>query len=576
MPDESKKQRLYRLGAQLKQERDSFDAHYRELGEYYFPRRTRFFDQDRNRGDKRNQKIINCTGPLAARTLRSGMMAGITSPARPWRRLTTPDPDLAEFGRVKQWLDVVNRRMTTLSLRSNLFNALPTMYGDAGVFATAAMGVDDDDDDLMRFYTFPVGSYWLATDARGVTNTFMREFQMTVRQLVEKFGNLEAGPDRRWANFSLTVQQAWDLGNYETPISVVWIVAPNPDYRSDRLEAKYKRFTSCYFEQGAGGMTGLSALADLTSLSDDRFLRESGYDRFPILAPRWDVTGEDTYGTACPGMDGLGDVKEVQLLEKRKSRALEKQLNPPLKGPTSLRTQKASLLAGDITYVDEREGQGGLKPIHETTMSIKDVTADIKEKEHRIQRVFYEDLFLMLAQSDRREITAREIDERHEEKLLALGQVLERMNDELLDPLTDIQFDKMLAAGLIPPAPDELRGMDLKVEYISIMAQAQKLVGAAGTERFVSFVGNMAGAFPQVLKKVNAFQVVDEYADMMGVSAKLVVSDDDAMAVQQQEDEAKAAILKGELALKAAEGAKTMSETSLEGDNALARAVGVA
>src|SRR6266571_4949858 len=93
------------------------------------------------------------------------------------------------------------------------------------------------------------------------------------------------------------------------------------------------------------------------------YLQESGFDLFPILAPRWDVTGEDVYGTDCPGMQALGDVKELQALEKKKSNTVEKQLNPPLQGPTSLRNQKASLVAGDITYVDEREGKGGLRRV---------------------------------------------------------------------------------------------------------------------------------------------------------------------------------------------------------------------
>src|SRR5512146_1611744 len=93
-PYQNKRLRYAKLEAQLAQERLSFESQWRELGEQFAPRRTRFFEADRNRGDKRHGKIINESGMLAARTLRSGMFAGITSPARPWRRLTTPDPDL--------------------------------------------------------------------------------------------------------------------------------------------------------------------------------------------------------------------------------------------------------------------------------------------------------------------------------------------------------------------------------------------------------------------------------------------------------------------------------------------------
>ena len=84
--------------------RASFDSHWRELGEYYFPRRPRFFSTDRNKGDKRSQQIVDSTPRFAARTLQSGLHAGLTSPSRPWMRLTTPDTKLSEVGPVKIYL----------------------------------------------------------------------------------------------------------------------------------------------------------------------------------------------------------------------------------------------------------------------------------------------------------------------------------------------------------------------------------------------------------------------------------------------------------------------------------------
>jgi hypothetical protein len=575
---ETRRQRLYRLAAQLKNVRSTYDAHYRELSDNFFPRRTRFFEQDINRGDRRYGKIINPAGPLAARTLRSGMMTGITSPARPWRRLTTPDPDLAEFGPVKEWLFAVNKRMTTIDLRSNLYNVLPTLYGDCAVFGTGCFGLFDDDEDLIRCYPFPVGSYWLATDNRGVVDTFYREMVMTVRQVVEKFGDESAGEAQRWAKFSTAVRGHWDAGNYELPIIVVHWIIPNTEADETKLGARYKPFYSCYYEQGVTGGPGVQS--DVGWASANQFLRESGFDRFPVLAPRWDVTGEDVYGTDCPGMQGLGDAKELQVLERKRSKALEKQLNPPLQGPTSLRNQKASLLAGDITYVDEREGKGGLRPVHETNLSVKDVTESIREKEHNLSRTFYEDLFLMLQQMEGiQPRNTAEIAERHEEKLLVLGQTLERMNDELLDPLTDLEFDKMLKAGLIPPAPPELQGQDLRVEYISIMAQAQKLVGVAGLERFSVYVASLAKAQIEaqqpvtVFDKVDLMHMIDDYGDAMGVSAKTIVPDDVFQQIQQQKQQAAAAQQKLAAAEQASKAAANLAGADMSGDNALTRLV---
>jgi len=109
---QTKRQKYETLRGQLDLERSSFTAHWRDLSDYILPRRSRFTLSDVNRGERKNKNIIDSTATLAARTLRSGMMAGITSPARPWFRLTTPDPEMAEFGPVRGWLDQVQNRMT--------------------------------------------------------------------------------------------------------------------------------------------------------------------------------------------------------------------------------------------------------------------------------------------------------------------------------------------------------------------------------------------------------------------------------------------------------------------------------
>ncbi len=568
--EETKRQRLNKLGAQLRNVRTSYESHWRELGEHFAPRRTRFFVEDKNRGDKRHGKIINESGMLAARTLRSGMFAGITSPARPWRKLTTPDPDLAEFGKVKQWLSHVNRNMQALDQRSNLYNALPTVFGDLGVFGTPAMAVMDDDDDGIRCYNFPVGSFWLATNQRNVIDTCMREFSLTVRQIVTMFGKLTASGAPDWSTFSPTLKSYWDRGQYEQQVWVTHFIYPNMDYDPNKLDAQYKKWSSCYYES-AGSIVG-SMGGTYQAGNAQGFLRESGMDRFRVLAPRWEVCGEDVYASACPGMDALASTKEIQLLEKRKSRAIEKQLNPALKGSPALKNQKVSLIAGDITYVDERDGKVGLSPIHDVNISVSDVGQDILQKEDRVNRIFYVDMFLMLAQMEGiQPRNEKEIAERHEEKLLQLGPVLESVNDDLLEPLTDIEFDRMVFLGMVPDPPEEIQGMKLQVNYESIMAKAQKLVGVAGTERFFSFVGNLAAAWPSVLDKVDSDDAVDEYGDMMGVSASIIRTEEDTQAIraQKQADAQKQQLMAAIPA--GAEAAKNLAGADLSTDNALSR-----
>ena len=561
----TKRQRYDMIRSQLENERSSFISHWRDLGEYILPRRPRFFVSDVNKGDRRNNKIIDSTATLATRTLRSGMMAGMTSPARPWFKITTSDPAYAEDGQIKEWLRIVEERMNTIFVRSNLYNALPIIYADMGVFATAALYVEEDFEDVMRFYAFPIGSYMAGTDSKGRVRMFFREFQMTVRQIIEKYGTVDENGDvSDWSNISETVKNLWQSNQDEQWIEVCHVVLPNPEYNPKMLASKYKKFLSCTYEKGYHGANNYQR-----DFNDDRMLKESGYDYFPVLCPRWGVTGEDVYGTDCPGMDALGDVKALQLLHKRKAQAIEKSINPPMKGPSALRNQKASIIAGDITYFDEREGQSGFKPIHEVRLELQGLLADIQDHQSRIRRAFFEDLFLMLAQTDRRQITAREVEERHEEKLLSLGPVLEQLNQDLLDPLIDITFDFMTRQGYVPQPPEQLQGQRLKVEYVSIMAQAQKLVGITGIERLLDTSLKIVSLTrdPSSVDKVDIDQLLDEYGSDLGVPTNVIRTDDQVQSIREVRAQAVQEQKQMEALQSAGKITKDLSQSDLGGGN---------
>lgn len=550
---ETKRDRLYKLHAALKLERDSWWwPHWRLLSDYILPRRSRFLVTDRNRGDRRNQKIIDPTAMLAARTQRAGMFTGITSPARPWFSLQTPDPDLMESTPVKEWLHVVTERMRAAMLRSNLYNALPILFGDIGTFGTGAFVVLEDARSIFRCYPLPIGSFTLSQSDALRVDTLTREYTMTVRQVIDSFGD----------KASIAVRNMYQNGQYEQPVQITHVVSPNLWADPGMKDGKNMPVSSCYYE---------------TSGDSQTFLRESGFKSFPVMAPRWEVTGEDTYASECPGMVCLGDVQALQLLHKRKAQANEKNLNPPLVAPSSMRNASISQIAGDVTYTDVQGGnKDALRSLYEVRFDISGTLEDIRDHQQRISRAYYEDLFLMLAQSDRRDITAREIDERHEEKMLMLGPVLERLNSELLDPLIDRVFNIMLHRGLFPKPPEELQNVDLRVEYISIMAQAQKLLSANGIERFTGFVANLATEKKDlgVWDKLDTDQIVDEYGSIMGVPPKIVRSDDDAAQARDQRAQQQQQAQQLAMGEQAAKNANLLSKTDTSGDNALTQILG--
>jgi hypothetical protein len=189
----------------------------------------------------------------------------------------------------------------------------------------------------------------------------------------------------------------------------------------------------------------------------------------------------------------------------------------------------------------------------------------------RISRAFHEDLFLLLAQSDRRQITAREVQEKHEEKLIMLGPVLERLQDELLDPLIDRTFNMALRAGILPPPPQELEGTELQVEYVSILAQAQRAVGLASIDRLLNTAVGFAQAKPGILDNIDEDAVAREYHDALGVPQRILHDEKTVEQIREQKAQQQRMAQAAAMAETGASAAKDAAAADMEGDNALTR-----
>lgn len=535
----NKRQRILARKSALWTERSSWVTHWREISDYQQPRAGRFFVTDRNKGDKRANNIIDNTAVFGARTLAAGLMSGVTSPARPWFRLEIQDKDLMESGPVKTWLHNTAVLLRAVFAASNTYRSLHSMYEELGLFGTAASMVLPDFDNVIHHYPLTVGEYALGTGARGEVNTICREFQMTVAQLVEQFGK---------ENCSQTVRDLWNNGSYDSWVDVIHMVQPRKERDYTKRDARNMAYMSCYLEPGKDNW--------------DKFLSESGFERFPALAPRWVVTGNDIYGTS-PGMECLGDVKQLQHQQLRKGQAIDYQVNPPLQVPTKYKEASKARLPGGVFYVDSMGNDKGVRSAFDVQLNLQHLLLDIQDVRERIRSAYYADLFLMLANDTRSGITATEVAERHEEKLLMLGPVLERLHNELLSPLIDITFDYCRRADILPIAPPELQGMELRVEFISVLAQAQRAVATQGMDRLLSTVGQIAGLKPEVLDKIDFDQVVDDYGDAYGVNPKVIVPDSKVAEIRQQRAAAMQAQASAATAPQVVESARTASEINV-------------
>lgn len=549
----------------LRVNRYSWWTHARELADYLLPRRYKWLvtPNQAYRGSQINQHILDSTGTLAARNLASGIMTGKSSPTRPWFELKIGRIDATQTGPISLWLSECKRLMMLVFHESNFYNSIATFYFDLVIFGTAVMLIYEDFEDVARFYNPCFGEYYIDIDGQYRPTILYREFTNTTAQVVDEFGI---------DNVSQTVRDLYELldGSGKTrEIVIAHAIEPNDDGRKLGVPSNFK-FREVFWEWGGtaspqGG--GTNALG---------FLRVKGYHEQLNVTVRWDLVSNDPYGRS-PGMDALPDVKQLQLETRRKAQAIDKMVNPPMVADIQLKNQPASLLPGGLTYVSGMTtGKVGFAPVYTVDPKIREMMEDLAEVRTRIQKIFFNDVLQPISQYETRSnVTAQEIDARRAEALIVLGPVFERIDTEGLSVITERVFNIMARAGILPPAPPEIAGQEIKIEFVSILANAQSAAATTGIDRLLQVAGSLAGVDPAVMDNIDIDFALDKYSSLLQNDPRIIRSPEQLTAIRQQRQQQQEAQQKAEMAEKLAAGAKTLSETNVGGgQNALQQMTG--
>lgn len=547
---------LNRRISEMETERSSFIAHWKELSEFIDPRRGRFFIEDRNKGDKRHKSIINNRATVALRKATAGMFNGAMSPARPWFEYDLMDRDLLKNGEVKNYLSLLKLLVLKVLSSSNFYQMAPVMLRELLLFGTGCMTHVDDFEDVARFDTHTCGSYMVSQNHRKVIDTFVRKFQMTVIQMISKFG---------YDNCSVSVRNNYDNGNYGQWHTVCQFIEPNPFADPTKMTSAFFRYRSIYFEPGKNKQEGAT------------YLSRKGFRGFPVYVPRWETTNEDVYGTNCPGMTSFGDVKGLQFQEKEHAKTIAMNNRPPLQGPPSLRNQPINNLPGGFTGTS---ATGEIKSLFQVDARIQEMMLSIQATERRIDEGFFVPLFMAVTEmagiQPKNELQLKQIDA---ERLLQLGPVLEQIHGEWLAKMVLRVSQQVLDAGIMDaawggPAPRKLQGHALNLQFVSALAMAQRSVGLGAIERTVNFASALRVGGWDVSDKLDAYATLDEYSDLAGAPSKLIVPSDIAKQAQDQRMQQMQMAQMLEQGQQAVNMAKMASDAKLGDKNVLSRAIG--
>lgn len=515
--------------------RDQEIPDWMQVSQFIDPSRGRFSDMPslNNDGGTRQRrrsraKIINNKATYALRVAVAGLSSYMTSKSRPWFKLVTPYPEMNELFSVRVWLDQVTQLLRDTLAGSNFYKQIPVGYTEDMMFGLMSLLIVQDDEEVVRFHTLTAGTHAISIDADGRVDALWRCYPRTLRQLSEKYGeeNLPAQFRKRLK----------ENGGGDVRVNVESLIEKNPDALPGMgalgLQAvKYRPWREVVWVLGSDN-------------DKHGVLNIGGHYEQPFIAVRFNPVADDTYST-CPGIDSLGDIKQLQYLEGKKLKLIDLMAEPPLGLPDTMKAIGSSLSPGTKTYLPQSQNGAKAEPLYvPDANALTAVNAEIREVESRILDSFFYNLFMMMeALGDQVGRTAFEIAQRRDEKAGVLGPTVESISGEGLDLIVIRVFRLLERAGRLPPTPDALRNVPLKIEYTSILAQAMKAEGVISIERTAAFVANMASVYgPQVLDKFDSDQATDEFADRVGTPASLIRDDDTVAAMrasrQQQEQRA--------------------------------------
>lgn len=513
-----------------------------------------------NPARRRDDKMLQGVAWQSAQVFSAGIMSGLTPPSRQWFKFGFSDPELNKDVGATKVLDQRQEIMQAVLAGSNFYNSVHSCYLELP-FGQAPLAIFPDSKTGVRFQPLTIGTYALEVGGDGTVQRLLRRYRLTLEQIVESFGQ-DALPYRYKAQFD---QNRFDNKKY----TVYWLVEPNRDREPGKIGRLNMPYRSMYWMKGS---------------NDNEWLYVGGFEEFPVPVARYIVTGMDAYGKG-PGWFAEGDVNALQVMKKDQLLGIEMGVKPPVTVTHDVMNYGGvNMYPGGMTKMSD--ANSAVRPLFQVGLDIDHVSAEITLTKDDIKRAYAADLFLMLDNIDNGQMTAREIIERQQEKLQQLGPVVQRLQDEFLNRILERVYNILDRSGIFPPIPDDvlelLSGQEMRIDYVSPLAQAQKISGLVNIEQAVSFTLQIAQVWKDATKVIDPLATVEKYMELLGAPAAMRRSKEEVQQMIQAEQEAMQQAQQEQQAMQMAQAlpgitqaAKNATEAANDGNPALADWLGM-
>ena len=484
--------------SRLQEKRSNWESHWQEVADLMLPRKAEI-TKERARGDKRHTQIFDATSVHALELLAASLHGMLTSSANRWFSLRFKETQLNESDEAKEWLEDSTQRMYDVISKSNFQQEIFECYHDLIAFGTSCLMIEEDQEDVLNFSARHIKEIYIQENKKGYVDTLYRRFKMPAQAVVSKFG---------FENVSRDIQNIANKNPFDD-IDLVHVVRPRAEYDPNKKDKKNMPYQSVYFEYGSGHIISIG-----------------GFLEHPYVIPRYLKASTEQYGRS-PGMNALPDVKVLNKMVENSLKAAAKQIDPPLLIPDDGMLAPIRMSPGSINYYRS----GSRDRIEPLNINANNTTTINNENQRRdaINKMFHID---QLVVTENRNMTATEVIQRQEEKMRILGPVLGRLQSELLSPLITRVFNILLRNDLFMEAPDILGQQELKIEFVSPMALAQRGQELQSLMRGLEIFGSLAQTMP-VMDYIDEDGLVKNIIEILGLPAKVIKSDQQVQEIRE-------------------------------------------
>ena len=488
-------------------------------------RSTEEFEQ---RGRDRSGSTYDNTASVASMRLASLLFGNLVNPSLEWFSLQSLNG--VQTRDSMEWMQHAQEQLLTIfrSPNSGFNSAIIECFSDLATFGTCAMMISGQDQ--IRFNALFLDELYFATDHFGRIDTVFRRKFYTADQAGTKFG-----PE----NLSDSVKKTLASNRrYQERREYVHTVMPRQDVEMDDQLPIASRFpfVSVWIDSQEGVV-----------------VHEGGFDSFPYAVGRWRVASGETYGVS-PGIEVADEIRLANAMKKAIIVAGSKASNLPLQVEDDAVIGSVRVLPGGITYVRPGKEIKQL-PVGDPNVSDKQLE-DVREF---IREAYFNDLD-RLPDNDR--MTATEIVQRRQDRLIQMSPSTTRVESEVLGSCIERSLKLAIQKGAVDQPPDELRGGNVKIEYVSPLKISQKSSRVQAFKIWVNEMLPIAQFDPSIFMSIKTEAVAGFLADALNVPLELVRDIEEVQQLKEQANRTAQLQAEAQAGGEIAQTAKTAAEAA--------------